>query len=86
MGWTFFYLMVLLKIPIAGAILIIWWAVRAEPDPLEGRGDGGAKARPRPHPRRPLPCGPRRGPHGDPAIPSPPRVRTAAARARTLER
>jgi hypothetical protein len=84
--WTFIYLMFVLKIPIIAAIAIIWWAVKAEPDPLEGRDDGGSKLRPRPHPSRPLPRGPRRGPHGDPATPSPPRVRTSTARARSLER
>ena len=85
MDWTFIYLMFALKVPIIAAIWIVWWAVKAEPDPLEGRDDGGSKLRPH-HPRRPLPRGPRRGPHGEPALPSPPRVRTPAARARSLER
>jgi hypothetical protein len=85
-GWTFFYLMIALKIPIIAAIAIVWWAVKAEPDPLEGRDDGGSKLRPQGHPRRPFPRRPRRGPHGDPAAPPPPRVRTPTARARSLER
>ncbi len=84
MGWTFFWLMVVLKVPIVAAIVLVWWAVRAEPDPVEaaepeaeGEGEddeGGSKvpathrSRPR-RPRRP------RGPHGTPAPPAPPRVR-----------
>ena len=40
----------------------------------------------RPHPARPLPRTPRRGPHGEPALPAPPRVRPVTARARELER
>ncbi len=85
MDWTFIYLMFVLKIPIAGAIWIIYWAIKQEPDPAsERRDDGGGRRRP--HPRRPLPRHPRRGPHGDPPLPSPPRVRTAVARSRTLER
>jgi hypothetical protein len=40
--WTFVYLMFALKVPIIGAIWIVWWAVRQEPDPLtDGRDDGG---------------------------------------------
>jgi len=85
MDWTFVYLMFLLKLPIVGAAWIIYWAVKQEPDPAsERRDDGGARRRP--HPRRPLPRRPRRGPHGDPPVPSPPRVRTTVARSRTLER
>ena len=81
------FLMIVLKVPIVAAGWIIWWAVRAEPDPLEeqSQDDGGSKQRP-PHPRRPLPRGPRRGPHGDPALPSPPRVRSTVARSRTYDR
>lgn len=84
MDWTFIYLMFLLKIPIAGAIWIVYWAVKQEPDPVsEGRDEGGGSRRP--HPRRPFPRRPRRGPHGDPPVPSPPRVRSAVTRSRTLE-
>ncbi len=50
--------------------------------------DGGSKALPGspldPHPRMPLPRGGRRGPHGAPALPSPPRVRTSTHRSRPL--
>jgi hypothetical protein len=80
------YLFVALKLPIVAACLIIWWAVRQEPEPDEepARGDGGKKVRP--HPPRRLPRAPRRGPHGDPLPLPPPRVRHVTARARRVER
>jgi hypothetical protein len=80
------YLFVALKLPIVAACLIIWWAVRQEPEPDEepARGDGGTKVRP--HPPRRLPRAPRRGPHGDPLPLPPPRVRHVTARARRVER
>jgi hypothetical protein len=83
--WTFVYLMLVLKIPIVALFWIVWWAVRADPNaeaeaPEEGDGGGGSK-RPRtptdPRPRR-------RGPHGDPRPPAPPRARPVAARGRRL--
>ena len=88
MGWTFLYLMVFLKLPILALLGIVWWAVRQVPEPHEHpSGEDGGSARPR-HPRRPRPQhpSPRRGPHGSPAPSSPPRVRSARARARELNR
>jgi hypothetical protein len=85
MDWTFIYLMFALKIPIVAAIWIVYWAVKQEPDPASDRHDDDGGRRRRPHPRRPLPRPPRRGPHGDPAAPAPPRVRTAAARSRRVQ-
>ena len=88
MGWTFFYMMVFLKLPILGLFAIVWWAVRQQPTPDEQpSGDDGGLKHP-PHPRRPFPRhpSPRRGPHGAPAPPAPPRVRSAVARSRTLDR
>ncbi|HEY1834121.1 MAG TPA: hypothetical protein VGG08_06775 [Solirubrobacteraceae bacterium] len=83
--WTFLWLMVFLKIPIVGLFLIVRWAVRETPEPA-GSGDGGVGPGQRPrhphHPRTRLPRGPRRGPHGEPALPAPPRVRTVVARRR----
>jgi hypothetical protein len=84
--WTFVYLMVGLKLPILALLWIVWWAVHDQPeaegeDDEQGGGDGGVK-RPHPHPRQPFPRHPRRGPHGDPPLPSPPRTRTVTARAR----
>jgi hypothetical protein len=79
--------MVVLKIPIVALLWIVWWAIRATPEPAAPGGEGGIKDRPHPrHPRTPPRRGPRRrDPHGAPLPPSPPRVRTTAARARLLE-
>ena len=91
MDWTFLYLMVFLKLPIVALLWIVWWAVRSHPDEAEddeqggGGGDGGVK-RPPSHPRRPFPRAPRRGPHGEPPVPSPPRTRTVLVRARETTR
>jgi hypothetical protein len=77
MGWTFVWLMVALKVPIAALFYIVHWAVKEpEADALPGADDGGVKPPHRPR----LPRGPRRrGPHGAPgAMPSPPRVRPPA--------
>jgi hypothetical protein len=70
-GWTFVYLMVVLKIPIAMLGWIVWKAIHAEPEPAGDEAPnagGGGSAHPRP--RRPRP--PRRGDHGE-ALPVPPR-------------
>jgi hypothetical protein len=81
MGWTFVWLMVILKIPIAALFYIVWWAIRqSEPDAHAPDRDGGVKPPHRPrvpsHPRR-------RGPHGAPgSAVAPPRVRSAAPAAR----
>ncbi len=84
MTWGFLWLMLALKLPLAALIYIVWWAIKAEPEPPETSDeDGGTKYRP-PHPRQPFPRRPRRGPHGDPAPRAPARVRTIRARARTL--
>lgn len=84
MGWTFLWLMVALKIPIAGLFYIVHWAIKQSDDlPIADGGDGGVKPPHRPRaPRRPR----RRGPHGAPGVVrTPQRVRPpviAAARAR----
>jgi hypothetical protein len=80
--WGLVWLMLALKLPLAGLIYIVWWAIKQKPDESTSDDDGGIK-RHRPHPREPFPRRPRRGPHGD-APPQPPaRVRTTRARART---
>jgi hypothetical protein len=67
--WELLFLMVILKIPIVYLCIVVWWAVRAEPKPLEGAPlvarlpDPGSA--PTWTPRRPL--RPRRGPHGGPS-------------------
>ena len=82
--WTFIYLMVILKIPIALLLYIVWWAVKQVPEEADqpSGGDGGSRTRPGPRDGRPR--GPRRGPHGEPAPTPPPRVRTVAARGRRV--
>jgi hypothetical protein len=86
MDWAFIYLMLVLKIPIAALLLIVWWAIRSAPEQTEPSADdsGGPKTRRR-HPRKPLPRHPRRGPHGDPLPLPPPRTRTVVARAKNLD-
>ena len=81
MTWGFVWLLLALKLPLAGLIYIVWWAIKQEPDESSSDDDGGIK-RHRPHPREPFPRRPRRGPHGDLPPPPPARVRTTRARAR----
>jgi hypothetical protein len=87
-AWTFIWLMVFLKIPIVALFLIVRWAVRQTPDDMLGE-DGGIGPHPGPphprHPRARLPRWPRRGPHGDPPLVPPARVRTAVARGRLTQ-
>jgi hypothetical protein len=74
--WGFLWVMLALKIPLAMLLYIVWWAIKATPEPVgEDGGDGGIGHRPD-GPRRHGPR--RRGPHGDPVVPSPPRTRTPA--------
>jgi hypothetical protein len=85
MTWGFLWLMLVLKIPIAALLYIVWWAIKQsdmeEIQPSDG--NGGTKVPPhQPHAgRNPR----RRGPHGDSVVPSPPRVRTTVARSREPE-
>lgn len=87
MTWTFIWLMVLLKLPIAALLYIVWWAIKQTPETAAGSGDGGLHAPPRPVPRHPRdrrPRPPRRGPHAEPPPASPPRVRAVARVVRRL--
>ncbi|HEV3002164.1 MAG TPA: hypothetical protein VGW75_15590 [Solirubrobacteraceae bacterium] len=75
--WGFLWVMLALKIPLALLLWIVWWAIHSEPEPVTGdENDGGIGHRPH-GPRRP-PSPRRRGPHGDPVLPAPPRTRTPA--------
>jgi hypothetical protein len=69
MGWTLFYMLVILKIPLAAALYIVWYAVKEEPTPGEQTGGDprGPRRKPPPRPQpprrpaggagcRPLPC------------------------------
>ena len=86
MTWGLVWLMLALKIPLAGLIYIVWWAIKQEPEEAGKPGeDGGIRRLDRPHPIKPFPRLPRRGPHGVAPPPPPARVRTVRARARTLE-
>jgi hypothetical protein len=67
-----FYLMVILKIPVAFLLYIVWWAFRAETEPEEAPETGGGEHRFGRFRRRPKPPrGPRRGPHAPDALPLP---------------
>jgi hypothetical protein len=82
--WAVFWLAVVMKIPIAMLLWIVWWSVREPPVPEAGDDRGGGSDRdPRPHPRGRPPHPPRRGPHADEAPPSPSRVRVARGKPRT---
>jgi hypothetical protein len=92
MGWTFVYLMLILKIPIVALLTIVWWAIRSTPEesePVRSDDGGGTKVPPRQPRHRPVlprhPRRPRRGPHGDPLPLPPPRSRTVVARAKRTD-
>jgi hypothetical protein len=36
--WELFFMLVILKIPVVYLCAVVWWAIRAEPQPLEGAG------------------------------------------------
>jgi len=51
MGWTFLWLMLGLKIPIAALLYLVWWAIHQTPETAEPRaGEDGGSRKPR-HPR-----------------------------------
>jgi hypothetical protein len=87
-GWTFVYLMLILKLPIAGLLYLVWWAIHQSDEPTQnGDEGGGSKVPRRPHPHPRLPRHPRRGPHGGDAVPAPARTRhVVAARSRLVKR
>jgi hypothetical protein len=59
------FMLVILKIPIVYLCLVVWWAIRAEPRPLEGAALPARLPEPSPRPWRRRPT--RFGPHGGPA-------------------
>jgi hypothetical protein len=65
-----FYLMVILKIPVALMLLLVWWAIRAEPETEEAPPSDDREPWPQ-HGRGRRPRGPRRGPHAPGARPVP---------------
>jgi hypothetical protein len=68
--WEFVFMMVILKIPIVYLGLVVYWAVKAEPQPPEPALLPAESTDPEPEPRPPWrpvrPRRPRRGPHGSP--------------------
>jgi hypothetical protein len=91
-GWTLFYMVVILKIPMVAALWLVWWAIKQEPEPEEAPGEDRGPRRKLP----PLPRWPRRGPAGGgagcKAAPCPQKTgvrhveRAAPAYARRVER
>ena len=82
-AWGFIWLMVLLKIPIAALLWLVWWSVQATPEPEGADDEDGGIGFVGGHPSTPLPPAPRRrGPHGEPAPPAPLRTRRTGAPAR----
>jgi hypothetical protein len=59
MGWTLFFMIVILKIPMLGAAWLIWYAVKEVPEPEEGLAEEDRGPRPK---LPPPPRWPRRGP------------------------
>ncbi len=84
-AWPIIFLAVVLKVPVAFALWLVWWAVRAEPLPDDApeAGEEHPFRRWRREPRGPR--WPRRGPHGgaaraQPDCPPGGRRRTPAVR------
>ena len=80
MGWTLFFMVVILKIPMIAALILVWYAVKPVPEPEEdtAEDDRGPRRKLPPKPRWP-----RRGPvvGGGDCKPEPcPQQRTNAAR------
>ena len=68
MTWELIWMLVILKIPVIYLGLVVWWAVRAKPAPLEPAllaVETGLDPRPGWRFMR-GPRAPRRGPHGTP--------------------
>ena len=86
-AWEAVFMLVVLKIPIVYLCLVVWWAIRAEPRPLEGAQvvavvpEPDAGPRPSFWRRRVWPRRLRPGPHGSP-VRRPARAAVYQARAR----
>jgi hypothetical protein len=69
MVWEIVFMLVILKLPVVYLCGVVWWAIRAEPEPLEGAALPAAiePVAPLAWWRRRMRRGPRRGgPHGAP--------------------
>ena len=55
MGWMLFFMLVVLKIPLAAACWLVWYAIKAEPEldeePSGGEDRGPRRKLPAPRPR-----------------------------------
>ena len=69
--WPIFFLAVILKIPIAALLYLVWWAIHQTPETEEAppASEDHEFRRWRREPRRPR--DPRRGPHAPDAVPAP---------------
>jgi hypothetical protein len=78
-AWGFIWIMLILKIPLVALLWLVWYAVRATPEPITAdEDDDGGIGKPHPHGPRGTDRPRRRGPHGEPLVPAPPRTRTPA--------
>ena len=69
MTWELIWMLIILKIPVIYICLVVWWAIKAQPAPLEpALRPVTTEIDPRPGWRflRIRPRGPRLGPHGAP--------------------
>ena len=80
--WAVFWLALVMKLPIAALLWIVWWAVHDPPVPEAEDDHGGGSDRDPRHPRRRPPRPPRRGPHRRTEARPPARVRVARGRRR----
>jgi hypothetical protein len=62
-AWELIFMLVVLKIPMIYLGLVVWYAIRAEPEPGVDPNDVSVW-RPWQHPRNPQPRPRRGGPHG----------------------
>jgi hypothetical protein len=79
--WAFFYMFVILKIPICALLYIVWKAIRDVPEPADGGEEREIRRRHPRHPRPTPPRRPRRGGSHAATVPAPPqRIRARAKR------
>jgi hypothetical protein len=82
MTWELIWMLVILKIPVVYLCVVVWWAIRSEPKPLEPvvvKVSVDPEPRPGWQPSRHTPRRPDRGPHGTPSRRPGPRVARAGA-------
>ena len=89
MTWELIWMLVILKIQVIYICLVVWWAVRAKPNPYEGAALSPVAVDPDPRSgwsRRSRTLRPRRGgPHGSPQRVYARRAATVVARAAEAE-